>query len=239
MFIYKTTCLINGLIYIGQKATDVNINNYLGGGTLLNKDIKKFGRKNFIRETIEDNIDNIDLLDEREKYWINFYDSKNPEIGYNMVDGGKGISNPVDSIRKAISEKIKGRHHTEETKRKINSRGRHHTEETKRKIGDANRGEKNKRFGKKYSSEEREKVSRSFQGRKKKYKNCTSKYVGVSFVKSRNKWRAKIFYQKKEIHLGLFVNETDAAEAYNKKALEIYGENARLNIINNGELQHE
>jgi hypothetical protein len=32
-------------------------------------------------------------------------------------------------------------------------------------------------------------------------------------------------------YLGLFKTEIDAALAYNKKALELYGDNAKLNII--------
>ena len=37
---------------------------------------------------------------------------------------------------------------------------------------------------------------------------------GITFDKSRNKWRARINVNNKEIHLGRFENENDAREAY-------------------------
>jgi hypothetical protein len=62
-----------------------------------------------------------------------------------------------------------------------------------------------------------------------KRKNVTSKYIGVS-TKS-NKFISSIAKNKKTYYLGMFDNERDAALAYNKKALELYGEYANLNVI--------
>ena len=61
--------------------------------------------------------------------------------------------------------------------------------------------------------------------------NTTSKYKGVSFHKERKKWRAYIFVRNKQISLGLFDNERDAALAYNTRANIEFGEYARLNVI--------
>jgi len=61
-------------------------------------------------------------------------------------------------------------------------------------------------------------------------KNTTSKYKGVCWSSNRNKWRANIFY-KKQIYIGRFNLEKDAALAYNKSALQYFGEYARLNKI--------
>ena len=66
MFIYKTTNLINGKIYIGKYKG--NRKNYLGSGVILKKAIKKYGIENFTREIIEDNIEDSQVLSEREKY---------------------------------------------------------------------------------------------------------------------------------------------------------------------------
>ena len=52
--VYKTTCLINGKIYIGQHQTFDPNDNYLGSGKELNEDIEKFGRANFKREILFD-----------------------------------------------------------------------------------------------------------------------------------------------------------------------------------------
>lgn len=64
-----------------------------------------------------------------------------------------------------------------------------------------------------------------------KQKNCTSNFKGVYFVKKRNCWNAQIYLNRKQIFLGCFKNEIEAAKAYNKKAKELFGEFAKLNII--------
>lgn len=52
-------------------------------------------------------------------------------------------------------------------------------------------------------------------------KNGTSKYVGVCWYKKYNKWRASIYIKNKQIFLGYFINELDAAKAYQDKLKEI------------------
>lgn len=42
----------------------------------------------------------------------------------------------------------------------------------------------------------------------------TSKFIGVSFIKNRNKWKASIFFNKKPFWLGEFKEELEAAKAY-------------------------
>jgi len=66
---------------------------------------------------------------------------------------------------------------------------------------------------------------------KKSYKNSTSKYVGVSWNRQSNKWQAQVRENGKIKYLGRFINEDDAARAYNKAAVESYGEFANLNTI--------
>lgn len=56
------------------------------------------------------------------------------------------------------------------------------------------------------------------------------KYKGVRRLSTRGLWHARICYQKKDIHLGTFATEEEAARAYDKKALEVFGEFARLNF---------
>lgn len=59
----------------------------------------------------------------------------------------------------------------------------------------------------------------------------TSRHKGVSWSKSREKWCAYIHVNGKTRSLGRFVTEREAAEAYNRAAVEAWGEYARLNII--------
>ena len=58
----------------------------------------------------------------------------------------------------------------------------------------------------------------------------TSKYKGVRWSKGICKWRTRITQNDKFIHLGYFVNEKEAAKAYDKKAKELFGEFANLNF---------
>jgi hypothetical protein len=56
----------------------------------------------------------------------------------------------------------------------------------------------------------------------------SSGFKGVSWDRRAKKWRARIFIQNKEMHLGLYVNIDDAVQAYRASALEIHKEFARF-----------
>lgn len=62
-------------------------------------------------------------------------------------------------------------------------------------------------------------------------RNSTSKYKGVSYCKQTSKWKAQIRIKGKQTNLGRFKSEEEAAEVYNKKAFEYFGEFAYLNIM--------
>ena len=59
----------------------------------------------------------------------------------------------------------------------------------------------------------------------------TSKYKGVSFVNQIKKWRSSIQKEGKRYYLGDYVDEDEAAKAYNKKACELFGSFARINPV--------
>jgi hypothetical protein len=61
--------------------------------------------------------------------------------------------------------------------------------------------------------------------------NFTSKYKGVYWRKDRQVWYARIKKDKKTIFLGSYQSEKDAANAYNEKAIELFGEYCVLNKI--------
>ena len=91
--IYKYQNKINGHIYIGQ-STNIerrcqqhiyDANNPERRGTGLEIAIRKYGIENFTFEIVEQC--GIEQLDERERYWINYYDSF--ENGYNQTPGEK------------------------------------------------------------------------------------------------------------------------------------------------------
>lgn len=90
-FIYITTNHINGKKYIGQKKYDDNgrWKNYLGSGLNLSRAIKKYGKENFTREIIEE-CDSKELLNNREIYWIEYYNATQSKDFYNIAKGGNG-----------------------------------------------------------------------------------------------------------------------------------------------------
>lgn len=64
----------------------------------------------------------------------------------------------------------------------------------------------------------------------KETKGFTSKYKGVSYSKTSNKWHAQICYNYKHIHLGFFKSEIEAAKEYNKYIIK-YKLDRKLNFI--------
>jgi hypothetical protein len=69
------------------------------------------------------------------------------------------------------------------------------------------------------------------EANKSKRINTTSRYKGVYWNKDRNTWRACIQKNWTTMHLGCFIIEEEAGLAYNEKAIEYFGEFAKLNII--------
>lgn len=62
-------------------------------------------------------------------------------------------------------------------------------------------------------------------------KNSSSQYLGVSWYNKNQKWVAEARYNYKKYYLGSFTCEYQAALAYNKKAIELHGEYANLNVV--------
>jgi hypothetical protein len=58
----------------------------------------------------------------------------------------------------------------------------------------------------------------------------TSKHKGVCRDRKSKKYRALIGHKSKRYHLGCFDNEDDAGRAYDRKAIELFGEFAYLNF---------
>lgn len=71
----------------------------------------------------------------------------------------------------------------------------------------------------------------------------TSRYVGVHWNSQAKKWVASLYISPKNRlgdglfteYIGAFDSEDEAAKAYNARAIELLGENARLNVIGEGE----
>lgn len=90
-YVYKTTNLVSGKVYIGQHHGDFDIH-YHGSGNLIRAAVKKYGVWNFKTELLEECVDD-NQLNEKEIFWIEYFNSRNLEIGYNIHRGG--ISSPI------------------------------------------------------------------------------------------------------------------------------------------------
>lgn len=108
-YIYKTTNLINGKIYVGKHAVPEFDTSYMGSGKTLIKAFKKYGKENFDCILLEA-VDTEDELNSREKFWIAELNARDKKVGYNINEGGEG--NPgykhTDACKAAISGKKKG-----------------------------------------------------------------------------------------------------------------------------------
>lgn len=170
MIIYKTINLINNKIYIGQ---DRNNNpNYLGSGKKILRAIKKYGKQNFKKEILEE-CSATNLLNEREPYWIAFYNSTNKEIGYNILPGGYCNWNTLTyeeilELKQKISNSLKGKKHSEETKEKMSKThiGKSKSKEHCKNISNSKKGHKYN-LGKKCSEETKIKISKANKGKKR------------------------------------------------------------------------
>lgn len=87
-----------------------------------------------------------------------------------------------------------------------------------------NNGLNNQRYNLRESTHDQNQRNTSYQ------KNNIFKYKGVSWHKARKKYRARISFNGKEFHLGLFEDIIEAAKAYDEKAKELFGEFAWLNF---------
>lgn len=107
-YIYKTTNLVNGKIYVGKHEASTFDTGYIGSGAVFNKALKKYGKENFKCELIEA-VDSKEDLNTREKFWIARFKARDTKIGYNISEGGEG--NPgykhTAECKAALSKKKK------------------------------------------------------------------------------------------------------------------------------------
>lgn len=131
-YIYKTTNLVNGKIYIGKhKSNCFDFDNYKGSGKLLHQAFKKYDFQNFKCELLEpiDNIPTIcnskEELNESEIYYIKYFNAQQNLNFYNIAKGGEGdtynclTENQKVERNKKISTKLKTIKRTPEWNAKI------------------------------------------------------------------------------------------------------------------------
>lgn len=161
-YIYKIECLVNHKVYIGQtnnfKRRKYEHLNRLRKGKDDNKylqsDFNKFGENNFQTFILEEVSDQNYL--ERETYWMNYYGGIESNAIYNERDiyaYNKQYSENLSKALKGSKNGMYGKHHTKESieamKQKVSQKlkGRIVSEETRLKMS------KTKTGTRKYSKE--------------------------------------------------------------------------------------
>ena len=156
--IYCIENLINYKKYIGQSVniyarwkqhiSELNGNKHFND--YLQKSWNKYGEDNFKFYVIE--YCDINELDDKEIYYIDFYQTLNRDTGYNLMSGGTFGRKYSQESREKMSRSLQGHKVSNETRQKIKDNhadisgekngmyGKHHTEDAKRKVSEANRG---------------------------------------------------------------------------------------------------
>ena len=114
--IYKIECGTTGVIYIGSTSVSFKKrwrkhkqrlrHNYHENSYLQNA-WNKYGEENFIFEIVEV-VDNVDIVKERESYWLSLYFPKGRDYCFNLsdhVDGGNTVKD--EETRLKLSQSVK------------------------------------------------------------------------------------------------------------------------------------
>ena len=106
-YIYKTTDLRNGKIYIGQKRSSKFLGElYFGSGVIIRKIIQKCKKEKIdvtqiLTVEMIDTAETKEELDKKEIYWIDALNSTISNLGYNISTGGNG-----GNLGEVVNQKI-------------------------------------------------------------------------------------------------------------------------------------
>ena len=176
--IYSIENIVNHKKYIGQSVNikhrwcyhKCELNSGIHDNDYLQKSWNKYGKDNFQFEILEECSE--DLLNEKERYYIDLYNTMNRDYGYNLKSGGQDKNYVTDVVRNKISKANKKYYEEHpEAKKKMseNALKQWSNPEIKAKIS----GENNYMYGKTHTKEAREKISKAHKGRISEKRNTT------------------------------------------------------------------
>lgn len=134
-FIYSILNKVNGKIYVGLTSQGRERFNkhksLLNNGNHFNPHLQsawdKYGADAFEFNVLE--YCSKDKLNENEDWWIEFFGSTNPDIGYNLRSGGGANFTVLESTRKKLSDINRGENHW--------NYGKHHSNTTRKRISES------------------------------------------------------------------------------------------------------
>ena len=163
MYVYKTTNLLTGKRYIGSSTKPINeTKNYFGSNGQLKKDIKEFGKKNFVKEILWQTED-FDELQEMEVRIIKEVNACKDDAWYNQYE------------RYGICNYGKKLHFSDEHKQNLKDSWTPEVRAAQSKAQKAN-----------MTKEARQNITDKLKGRKK----VPAKHPGITKMKD-DYWRAR------------------------------------------------
>lgn len=168
-YIYLITDTTNGMKYAGKHHYHIEGQldpNYHGSGVIIKNIYKK--RPETLKEEYIKTCYSEEEMCSDEKYYIKLFKTLWPN-GYNLTEGGDGGEIPCEEVRKKMSMKLKGRHISEETRKKMSESKKNISDETRKKMSEARKklyssGTKHPMLGKHHSEETINKISNSLKG---------------------------------------------------------------------------
>jgi len=190
--IYCIENIINNKKYIGQGEIVAerwvnhrcSLRNNRHSNVHLQNAWNQYGEENFQFYILE--VCESEILDNREKYFISLYQSKNRLFGYNMTDGGLGVVGiefTIKEIQRRVIEK-RNRVVTDITRQRMRDAqiGKTLSEETKKKISMAQRGISPANKGVPMSDEQKEKWRSTVAKRTKEDNKRISLNMSLSHI---------------------------------------------------------
>jgi hypothetical protein len=101
-YVYCTTNTINNRKYIGSHTGDVD-DSYIGSGVILKKAIKKYGKKNFVKDILWEGP--LEYMKEMETYWCEYFNVADNDLFYNRTNKGTGYEKGVPNLKLSIVRK--------------------------------------------------------------------------------------------------------------------------------------
>jgi len=182
MPVYLITNLVNKKVYVGktERSLESRWKEHVRSSKRktnqpIRRAIKKYGDNSFSIQILNDTTDPM-FLRWLERFWIAVFNSRDPYVGYNLTEGGEGVSgykHSPEALAK-VSAALKGRTYSPET----------------RALWSAQRKGNKSRTGQKRTEEEKLKSSIALKKRYADFREGRGKPPGSLGTKHSADWKA-------------------------------------------------